>query len=108
MRRVFQRATTDPRPALHSFLRKYNGLVSTDAQRKTIYALSTPLGKAGVAVIRISGPDALLAWKGMVRSTKLKHFPPEPWKMERCSIVHPKDGFGQIDDGLAVFFRGKR
>ncbi|KAI9512724.1 tRNA modification GTPase TrmE, partial [Russula earlei] len=42
----------------------------SDAQRRTIYALSTPPGKSGVAVIRISGPDALHVWQRMVRPTR--------------------------------------
>ena len=42
----------------------------SDAQRKTIYALSTPPAKSGVAVIRVSGPDALHVWQQMVRATQ--------------------------------------
>ncbi|KAJ7477132.1 tRNA modification GTPase TrmE [Mycena galericulata] len=79
--------------------------VLSDAQRSTIYALSTPPGKAGVAVVRVSGPDALKVWSRLVerRATGL----PEPWKMERCRIVHPETG-ETLDDGLAVFFKGPR
>lgn len=80
----------------------------SDAQRRTIYALSTPPGKAGVAVVRISGPDALLVWKRMVRihGGKHKRHLPEPWKMERCRITQPEEGGEALDDGLAVYFRG--
>jgi hypothetical protein len=80
----------------------------SDAQRRTIYALSTPPGKAGVAVVRISGPDALLVWKRMVRihGGKHKRCSPEPWKMERCRIIQPEKGGEALDDGLAVYFRG--
>ncbi|KAG6896870.1 hypothetical protein C0992_005561 [Termitomyces sp. T32_za158] len=80
-------------------------LVASDAQRRTIYALSTPPGKGGVAVIRISGPDALLVWDSMVRTSKKKKVP-EPWKMERCRISHPYNESGALDDGLAVYFKG--
>ncbi len=85
-------------------------LVLSDAQRQTIYALSTPPGKAGVAVIRVSGPDALNVWRGLVRTRvvgkgKAREGEPEPWKMHRCSVVHPESG-GVLDDGLAVFFKG--
>ncbi|KAF8075970.1 hypothetical protein FPV67DRAFT_1558557 [Lyophyllum atratum] len=83
-------------------------LVASDAQRRTIYALSTPPGKAGVAVVRISGPDALLVWKHMVRTPKNGDTLPEPWKMERCHIVQPRNASEQLDDGLAVYFRGPR
>jgi len=84
-------------------------LVRSDAQRKTIYALSTPPGKAGVAVVRISGPDALDVWQKMVKpypATKNKSTHPEPWKMERCRITDPQT-HEILDDGLAVFFKGK-
>lgn len=77
----------------------------SDAQRETIYALSTPPGKAGVAVIRISGPDSQKVWQSMVKSYSSKNHP-EPWKMERCRIANPENG-EILDDGLSVFFRGE-
>ncbi|KAJ4000575.1 hypothetical protein F5050DRAFT_1562760 [Lentinula boryana] len=86
-------------------LRSQSSLVLSDAQRKTIYALSTPMGKAGVAVIRISGPDALKVWNSVVQTTSKR--PPEPWKLQRCKIVHP--GRQEVlDDGLAVFFKSPK
>ncbi|KAG6853224.1 hypothetical protein C0991_005891 [Blastosporella zonata] len=42
----------------------------------------------------------------MVRTSKQKD--PEPWKMERCRIVHPSNDTDHLDDGLAVYFRGPR
>jgi tRNA modification GTPase len=81
-------------------------VVPSDAQRQTIYALSTPPGKAGVAVVRVSGPNALLVWEKMARTTK-KTRSPTPWKMERCRLVQPDDDSHQIDDGLAVYFKGE-
>ncbi|KAK7061373.1 tRNA modification GTPase TrmE [Favolaschia claudopus] len=78
--------------------------VFSDAQRSTIYALSTPPGKAGVAVIRVSGQNAFGVWSRLVKSCERV---PEPWKMERCRIIHPKTG-GVLDDGLAVFFKGPK
>lgn len=83
-------------------------LALSDAQRQTIYALSTPPGKGGVAVIRVSGPAALDVWTRMVArnaSRKGLHAKPEPWKMERCHIVDPLSK-EVLDDGLAVFFKG--
>ena len=81
-------------------------------EKKTIYALSTPQGRAGVAVIRISGPNALDVHYSMVAasSTALSEYKrraaePEPWRMARCSIrdVQTQE---TLDDGLAVFFKG--
>lgn len=82
-------------------------LTATEAQRSTIYALSTPPGKGGVAIVRVSGPDALLVWDKMVRSHDPKKGmkTPTPWKMQRCRIVHPENET-LIDDGLAVYFKG--
>lgn len=84
----------------------------SDAQRRTIYALSTPPGKAGVAVIRISGPNALDVWQAMVdahtlnkKKGKGRDIGPAAWKMHRCKVVHPQSK-EVLDDGLAVFFRG--
>ncbi|KAI0751256.1 tRNA modification GTPase TrmE [Daedaleopsis nitida] len=87
-------------------------LVYSDAQRRTIYALSTPPGKAGVAVIRISGPEAMDVCRGMVKPQgsgkgKGREYDPEPWKMHRCSVVHPRTE-EILDDGLAVFFKGPK
>ncbi|KAF7982307.1 hypothetical protein HWV62_28988 [Athelia sp. TMB] len=91
-------------------LKAFRELVSSDAQRQTIYALSTAPGKAGVAVVRISGPDALDAWKAMVQPyspKKSQKAHPEPWKLERCRVIDPNTG-GVLDDGLAVFFKGPK
>ncbi|KAF9468779.1 tRNA modification GTPase TrmE, partial [Collybia nuda] len=82
----------------------------SDSQRHTIYALSTPPGKAGVAVVRVSGPDAFLVWKRMVRirGGKGEYRSPVPWKMERCRIIQPEESGEALDDGLAVYFRAPR
>ena len=79
-------------------------VVSSDAQKKTIYALSTPHGKAGVGVVRVSGPGALNVWKNMVK-TSASISAPKPWTLHRCDIIHPS-GHQVLDSGLAVFFRG--
>ncbi|GLB33395.1 putative tRNA modification GTPase TrmE [Lyophyllum shimeji] len=44
----------------------------------------------------------------MVRPHKNKGVTPEPWRMERCRIVKPDNESEQLDDGLAVYFRGPR
>jgi hypothetical protein len=72
------------------------------AQGRTIYALSTPLGKAGIGVIRISGPDSLEIWKRMVVLSR-KKCKPQPWKLHKCQFVHPQRK-QTLDSGLAVFF----
>jgi hypothetical protein len=81
-------------------------------EKKTIYALSTPPGRAGVAVIRISGPNALDVYQSMVAPSSNTHpeyrkraVVPKPWCMERCLIVNVQTQ-ETLDDGLAVFFKG--
>lgn len=81
-------------------------LLLSDNQRRTIYALSTPPGKGGVAVVRVSGPDALRVWETMVdRGISPSHGQPTPWHIYRCKVTHPSSG-EVLDDGLAVYFRG--
>ncbi|EJD53477.1 tRNA modification GTPase TrmE [Auricularia subglabra TFB-10046 SS5] len=77
--------------------------------RQTFFALASPPGKAGVAVYRISGPDALTAYRALVRPTSRapETQPPKPWKLHRCTVVDP-DNDSALDDGLAVFFAGPR
>lgn len=84
-----------------------NPLTPSYSQRSTVYALSTPPGKAGVAVIRISGPEALQVYHNVVKPSysRSRGKDPEPWKMQRCDIIHPKSG-ESLDSGLSVFFRG--
>ncbi|KAH9918164.1 tRNA modification GTPase TrmE [Fomitopsis serialis] len=92
--------------------RAHEGQLSlSDNQRRTIYALSTPPGKGGVAVIRISGPDALLVWRAVVNRGARKDGPrnddPAPWQMYRCKVTHPVSG-EVLDDGLAVYFKAPK
>ncbi|KAH9853888.1 tRNA modification GTPase TrmE [Lenzites betulinus] len=100
------------RSDLTSGSRHTEQLPLSDAQKGTIYALSTPPGKAGVAVIRVSGPDALEVWRRVVQTRhegkgKARESGPDPWNMHRCRIVNP--GTQEVlDDGLAVFFKGPR
>ena len=64
---------------------------------ETIFARATAPGKAGVAVIRISGPDALKA---------VEHFGREKPPAPRHAILHAfkvKDEF--IDSGLILYFK---
>ncbi|TDL29596.1 hypothetical protein BD410DRAFT_833876 [Rickenella mellea] len=72
----------------------------SSAQRPTIYALATPPGKGGVAVLRVSGPDVGEVWRRMVRlmptrmgsqKGKASAFMEEVLehrRMERCYFVH--------------------
>ena len=77
----------------------------------TISAVSTPRGKGGVAVIRISGHDALAiadrVFKPANAGVPLKD---EPRKARLGTILAPCNGAGNtwtsVDQGLALFFPG--
>ncbi|WP_425407103.1 tRNA uridine-5-carboxymethylaminomethyl(34) synthesis GTPase MnmE [Hwanghaeella sp.] len=71
-----------------------------DGSKETIYALSTPAGRGGVAVIRVSGPaavDCLTAFQ----VTSL----PKPRVATRTVLRRKKDGV-PVDDALILFFPG--
>ena len=63
----------------------------------TIFALSTPRGRSGVAVIRVSGPEALAAAGAMVGRL------PDPRKVALRLIRDP--GSGEVlDEGVVLIF----
>lgn len=67
----------------------------------TIFALSSGAGKAGIAVIRVSGPEAGAA----LRALTGKPLPPE----RRAALCALSDGRGElIDRALVLWFPGPR
>ncbi|KAG9015035.1 mitochondrial splicing system protein [Tulasnella sp. JGI-2019a] len=82
------------------------------SQRRTIYALATPPGKAGVGVIRISGPKVKDVYAKMIKPTSTSARNrggtlPNPTKMERCEVINPETQ-EVLDDGLVVYFAAPR
>ena len=73
----------------------------------TIAAISTPRGKGGIAVIRISGPDAA-AVGDAVFSRKLSLAEPNLELHGAIYLPLPGGERRQIDDGMAVIFRAPR
>ena len=71
----------------------------TDSAAKTIFALSTPPGSGGVAVVRVSGPQAA---EGALALTGLWAL--QPYKMTVGSIKHPVTG-AVIDRALTAYFK---
>ena len=66
------------------------------ASRDTIVAVATPHGVGGIAVVRLSGPDALaIAEKHLTLNTK--HLTLYPRHATYCR-------FDDIDDGIAVYY----
>jgi len=69
----------------------------------TIAAISTPPGKGGVAIIRISGEDALSIAARIFRPSSGKNFKASTPRMQiRGEIYH---GDEMIDDGMATYFK---
>lgn len=66
---------------------------------ETIYALSSAPGKAGVSVVRVSGPDALSSLRALTKLTKI----PSPREALFRAIYHPVDG-SMIDRALILPF----
>ncbi|KAL7413196.1 hypothetical protein BDY24DRAFT_390846 [Mrakia frigida] len=98
-------------------LRRFTSSTSTPPpyQPPTIYALGTPPGKAGVAVLRISGPAVPEVYKQMIfrraqqKSARgIEGVLPSPRKMVLREIRVPetaKEDAGEvIDEGLVVYF----
>ncbi|KAF8592688.1 tRNA modification GTPase TrmE [Ramaria rubella] len=90
-------------------------ITRSPSENKTIYALSTPPGKGGVAVVRVSGPEAAIVWRRVVRPLSVKRQKkdqsiPRSRLMQRCHVVETDtEGAEEIlDDGLAVFFQAPK
>src|SRR5262249_14437488 len=65
--------------------------------RTTLFALSTARGRGGVAVIRISRPEAGLAPQALAR-----HLPPPP-PARLCRLTDPATG-EILDQGIVLWF----
>ncbi|MGO8917093.1 MAG: tRNA uridine-5-carboxymethylaminomethyl(34) synthesis GTPase MnmE [Stellaceae bacterium] len=67
----------------------------------TIFALATAPGRAGIAVLRLSGPEARAALAALAGAV------PPPRRAVRARFSDPRSGEA-IDDGLALFFPAPR
>lgn len=68
----------------------------------TIFALASGRGRAGVAVVRLSGPDSARALKALTGNK-----PPPPGKARLSSFSDPKAG-EKIDSGLVLWFKAPK
>ena len=72
--------------------------------RDTIVAISTPVGRAGLGVVRLSGPDSRKIASAILR------FPSEPrwhsWASELAELVDPEGG--AVDQVVVSFFERPR
>ena len=75
----------------------------------TIAAISTPYGKGGVAMIRISGADALSVADSIFKTASGKALSEMPvGKACYGEIFSPMDSKRSVDDGIATYFRAPR
>jgi tRNA modification GTPase len=70
----------------------------------TIVALATPSGAGAIAVIRISGPDAIAVGASVFKSIKGKDLTQQ--KSHTLHLGHIVDGDKTIDEVLASIFKG--
>jgi tRNA modification GTPase len=63
----------------------------------TIVAIATPLGRGGIGIVRLSGPDA---WRLLSSHLELRS-PLEPGRARYCAIV---DGGARLDEGVVTAF----
>jgi tRNA modification GTPase len=64
----------------------------------TIAAISTPLGEAGIGIVRLSGPQACAIARRLFRP----HRPRPTWQSHRLSLGHIVDPRGEIIDEVMV------
>jgi tRNA modification GTPase len=74
-------------------------MTSPDAA-DTIAAISTPLGEAGIGIVRLSGPGAA----SIIRRLFRPHRPRPTWQSHRLSLGHIVDPQGKIIDEVMVSF----
>jgi tRNA modification GTPase len=66
----------------------------------TIAAISTPLGEAGIGIVRLSGPAAETITRRLFRPHRLR----PTWQSHRLSLGHIVDPQGEIIDEVMVSF----
>lgn len=67
----------------------------------TIVALSTPPGRSGIGVVRVSGPDSLKILRVLVASDS---FNPQPSLLTLKSLIDPASG-ETLDQALVCYFK---
>jgi tRNA modification GTPase len=72
------------------------------AQTDTIVALSTPSGRSGIGVIRVSGPDSLTILRKLIASDS---FDPEPNVLILRNLIDPTTA-ELLDQALVCYFKG--
>ncbi len=72
----------------------------------TIAAQATPAGAGGIAVVRISGPDARTVLEALFKPSSASFAGFVPWKLHRGTVLD-REG-ASLDDALGVFMPGPK
>jgi tRNA modification GTPase len=72
----------------------------TSVASDTIAAISTPPGRGGIGIVRLSGPDAVGIAGQLVRLSR----PPEHGRASRGRVLDPDDPERTIDDAMVTVF----
>ena len=76
-------------------------MAASDTATDTIAAISTPPGRGGIGIVRLSGPQAATIAAELVRP----HQPLEHARARLADVLDPADADGpRIDEALATFF----
>jgi tRNA modification GTPase len=70
----------------------------------TIAAISTPPGRGGIGIVRLSGPDALLIAAQLLQLTR----PPEHARARPARVLDPLNPAHTIDDAILTVFLAPR
>lgn len=73
----------------------------------TIAAISTPSGKGGLAVIRVSGQHAIEITQRIFKPTRQNVYQPKSWRLTSGVIICPKSR-RLIDEVVVAFFKGPK
>lgn len=80
----------------------------THIANDTIAAIATPPGEGGIAIVRLSGPDALQVAAAIFRNRRGRNLASLPgYSVRYGRFVAPESG-EVVDDGLATIFRAPR
>ncbi len=74
----------------------------------TIAAVSTPPGKGGVAILRVSGPDSFDLAERLFRPADGKTVLSHPARQQIYGNILSADGGTVLDDGLLTYFNGPK
>jgi tRNA modification GTPase len=83
-------------------------LASPDNAVDTIVAVSTPPGRGGIGIVRLSGPAALVVVERLVRLSRPGGAPETHARANFARVLDPADASRTIDDAIVTAFHAPR